>query len=207
MEKIKLYSRFERFWHWTQMALVILLTITGFEIHGNYTIFGFEAAVRLHNASAITFILLGIMTIFWLIVTGQYKNFVPTREKFNEQLKYYTSGIFRGEPHPTKKSFGNKLNPIQRITYLGLLIMIFPVQTLTGVLYMFYHYPQNPIDASGLWIAAVLHTFGAFIMVAFVIVHTYMITTGHRINTNLKAMITGYEEEPAEEHKTENQTA
>jgi len=207
MEKIKIFSRFERFWHWTQMATVILLTITGFEIHGNYTLFGFEASVRLHNAAAITFIILGIITIFWLIVTGQYKNFIPTTEKFKEQLQYYTSGIFKGAAHPTKKSFGNKLNPLQRVIYLGLLILIFPVQTITGLLYMYYHYPQNPIDANGLWFAVIAHTFGAFLMVAFVIVHVYMTTTGHRLSTNIKAMISGYEEEPAEEHKTDNQPA
>ncbi|MDY0102102.1 MAG: cytochrome b/b6 domain-containing protein [Lentimicrobium sp.] len=207
MEKIKIFSRFERFWHWTQMATVGLLTITGFEIHGSFTLLGFETSVRLHNAFAITFIILGVITIFWLIVTGQYKNFIPTSKKFKEQIRFYTRGIFKGEPHPTKKSYENKLNPIQRIVYLGLLILIFPVQTITGLLYMYYHYPQNPIDANGLWFAVIAHTFGAFLVVAFVIGHVYMTTTGHRLSSNIRGMITGYEEEPVEENKTEQQPA
>ena len=200
MQKVKIFSRFERFWHWTQMAIVIVLTLTGFEIHGNYTIFGFEAAVRLHNA-------FGIFTIFWLLVTGQYKNFIPTRRNFTKQIRYYTYGMFKGDPHPAKRTITNKMNPLQRFTYFGLLILIFPVQTITGLLYMYYHYPQNPIDAGGLWIAVITHTMGAFLMVAFLIVHVYMTTTGHRITTDIKAMISGYEDEPEEETETKNQTA
>jgi thiosulfate reductase cytochrome b subunit len=34
----------------------------------------------------------------------------------------------------------------------------------------------------------------AFMMMAFVIVHVYLITTGHTIGAHLKAMITGWEE-------------
>jgi len=207
MRKIKIFSRFERFWHWSQMAVVILLTLTGFEIHGNFAMFGFEKAVRLHNAAAITFIILGFITIFWLFVTGQYENFIPTRNKLKEQISFYTKGIFHNAPHPTTKSATNKLNPLQRIIYLGLLILIFPVQTITGLLYMYYHYPENPIDVNGLWLAVITHTLGALLVVAFVIVHVYMTSTGHRITTNVKAMITGFEEEPITKESTEKQPA
>jgi len=115
------------------------------------------------------------------------------------------SGFFKGEGHPIRKTLFNKLNPLQKIVYFGLLIFIFPVQILTGVAYMFYHYPQNPIDARGFEIAVYTHTFGAFVVVAFIIVHVYMTTTGQTIASNLRAMISGYE--PEEEHgeKTENQ--
>ena len=33
-ERIYLYARFERFWHWTQMALIMVLMFTGFGLHG-----------------------------------------------------------------------------------------------------------------------------------------------------------------------------
>jgi len=46
----------------------------------------------------------------------------------------------------------------------------------------------------------VLHTIGAFALVSFVIVHMYLITTGHTITSNLKAMVTGYEELDDEKH-------
>ncbi|MDA3943545.1 MAG: cytochrome b/b6 domain-containing protein [Bacteroidetes bacterium] len=202
MQKFKLYTRFERFWHWTQMALVMLLILTGFEIHGNFSLFGFENSVRLHNSSAWAFMGLAVVSILFMLFSHQYVNFIPTTKKLKEQIQYYTLGIFRKDPHPTKKSLYNKLNPLQRLIYAGLLILIFPVQIITGLVYMYYHYPQNPLDAAGLKSAAITHTIGAFMVVAFILVHMYMTTTGHSVSSNIKAMITGFEKEE-EEHKAE----
>ncbi len=203
-KKQYLYSKFERFWHWTQMLLVMLLTITGFEIHGNFEIMGFENSVRIHSAAAWSFMGLAVVSIFWMIVSKQYLNFIPTTTKLKEQLQYYTSGIFKGRPHPLHKTLYNKLNPLQRIVYAGLLILIFPVQIITGLAYMYYHYPENPIDADGLLLAVNAHTIGAFMVVAFIIVHVYMTTTGHSVSANVKAMISGYEKEPDTENSPED---
>ena len=51
---------------------------------------------------------------------------------------------------------------------------------------------------------AVLHTAGAFFLMAFVIAHVYLTTTGRTPTSNLEAMITGYEE--LEEDVTETET-
>jgi cytochrome b subunit of formate dehydrogenase len=63
---------------------------------------------------------------------------------------------------------------------------------------MFYRYPQAGIIKSAnmedLEVIAIIHTFGAFVLVAFVVVHLYLITTGHTVTSNLNAMITGWEE-------------
>lgn len=193
MKQRRIFTRFERFWHWTQMALVVLLTLTGFEIHGNYELFGYENSVRIHNSASWAFIGLGVISIFYMIVSRLYKNFIPTKNNLKEQVNYYLSGIFRNESHVSSKSLYNKLNPLQRIVYGGLLIIVFPVQIVTGLIYLYYHYPQNPVDAAGLKFAAITHTFGAFLLVAFVLVHIYMTTTGEKITTNIRSMITGYE--------------
>ena len=87
----------------------------------------------------------------------------------------------------------NKLNPLQRIVYLALIILAFPVQLITGFLYMYYHYSIQGAVLTGLGTIAILHTLGAFLLVVFVIVHLYLITTGATLTSNLKAMITGYE--------------
>jgi thiosulfate reductase cytochrome b subunit len=194
MQKVRIFTRFERFWHWTQMALVLLLTITGFEVHGNYELLGYETSVRLHNSAAWAFMGLGLVSIFYMLASRLYKNFIPTTHHLKEQVNYYTTGIFRNEKHSENKSMYNKLNPLQRLVYGGLLVVVFPVQIVTGVVYLFYQYPQNPVDAAGLKIAALTHTMGAFLMVAFVMVHIYMTTTGNKITTNIKSMITGFDE-------------
>jgi cytochrome b subunit of formate dehydrogenase len=50
--RIYIYKRYERFWHWSQAALVIFMLLTGFEIHGVYANFGFQRAVEFHTLSA-----------------------------------------------------------------------------------------------------------------------------------------------------------
>lgn len=204
-EKIELYSKFERFWHWTQSVLVILLGVTGFEIHDSFKLFGYETSVRLHSAAAWAFLILIALAGFWMFISKQYKNFIPTRKNFRAQVNYYLSGIFKGASHPTKKTKLDKLNPLQRLVYLGLIILVFPVQLISGFLYMYYHYPNRPFELAGLEAVAVIHVLGAFLLVVFLIVHLYLITTGHTPLTNLKAMITGFEKVEKDEELINNQ--
>ncbi len=195
-----LYSKFERFWHWTQMALVVLLTITGFEIHGDLILFGFEQAVLIHNSAAFFFMGLTALTLFWMFAGGNYKNYIPTTKKFKAQVNYYTKGIFRKEPPPfVDKTYENKFNPIQRLVYLALIILAFPAQIISGLLYMYFRYPGNPIDGEMLRIIAVGHTVIAFLVIAFVIIHLYMTTTGENVTTHVKEMITGVSQHSSNE--------
>ena len=72
------YRRFERFWHWTQAALILFLGVTGFEIHGSLSFFGFDQAVRYHSAAAMAFLVLIAFAIFWHFTTGEWRQYVPT---------------------------------------------------------------------------------------------------------------------------------
>jgi thiosulfate reductase cytochrome b subunit len=202
-EKVYIYKLYERFWHWTQAFLVFFLALTGFEIHGSYSFFGFENSVHLHNRAAWAFIILTIFTIFWHFTTGEWRQYLPTTKNLRAQAEYYVLGIFKNAPHPTRKTILSKLNPLQRIVYLSLKILVFPVMIASGLAYMFYRYPsQGEIKSLGiesLEKVAIAHTIGAYILIAFVIVHLYLITTGHTLTSNLKAMATGWEELETEE--------
>ncbi len=59
MRKVYIYKKFERFWHWTQAALIIFLAITGFEVHDSVHLFGFENAVMFHRVAS--YLLLGLI--------------------------------------------------------------------------------------------------------------------------------------------------
>ena len=116
-------------------------------------------------------------------------------------MEYYLTGIFRDAPHPTKKTTANKLNPLQKLVYLGLKVLVIPVMVVSGLLYMFYRYPRQHgafAGPGGLKFVAIVHTAGAFFVIAFAISHIYLTTTGQTPLSNLKAMLTGYEgdEEP-----------
>jgi len=194
MEKIYLYTRFERFWHWLQGLLIILLIITGFEIHSTFTLFGFERAFTIHNYAAWTWLILFIFIIFWMIITGEWRQYIPTMKKIFDVMMYYAFNIFKGYPHPVPKSKRKKHNPLQRITYLAIVSFLIPYQIITGFLY--YYYNELPKDCilGNIKVLAALHTIGAFAFILFLIIHVYMTTTGHTWTAHIKSMFTGWEE-------------
>lgn len=198
----KFYTGYNRFWHWTQMLLVILLTLTGWEVHGSFDLFGYKEAVVLHNSAAYGFVILTIFSIFWMILTGEVKQYIPTTKNMWPQIMYYLHGIFHKHPHPVEKTPDKKLNPLQRLVYFLILMVTIPLQIVTGLIYMYFHATKNTLGLERMDNIAILHTIGAFLFISFLIVHVYLITTGKSVGTNLKAMIVGYEKEEIEE--TEN---
>ncbi|MGQ1945899.1 cytochrome b/b6 domain-containing protein [Geofilum sp. OHC36d9] len=197
MKKVYIYKRFERFWHWSQAVLILFLALTGFEVHDSIHLLGYEKAVIYHQTAG--WMLLGLigLAIFWHVTTGEWKQYIPSFSKLSAQIRYYTYGMFKGEPHPTHKTARNKLNPLQAVTYLGFKLVMAPLLIVTGLMYMFH----RTIDANNmvlisdipLEIVAWLHTLGAYLILMFIIIHVYMTTTGTTPISNLKAMLTGYE--------------
>ncbi len=201
MKKVYLYKGYERFWHWTQAFLVFFLILTGFEIHGTYQLFGYENAVRWHDNAGWAFLILIVFTIFWQVTTGEWKQYVPTATNLKAQIRYYLTGIFNNAPHPTGKRLLSKLNPLQRLTYFALNILIIPVMLISGFLYLYFNYPLQGIELDSLEPIAYIHTIGAYVMITFIVIHLYLITTGRSVFSNLKAMVTGWEE--MDEHEAE----
>lgn len=198
MERIYIFTRFERFWHWTQALLIIAMLVTGFEIHGTYRLFGFEKAGQLHTFAAWALITLWVFAIFWHFTTGEWRQYLPSFKKIDLVIRHYAWGIFQGEPHPFKVTRARKHNPLQAFAYLGVKILINPLIWISGLAYLYY----NELEAAGMALnlgtIALLHTAGAFMMLCFLIAHVYLITTGHTVTAHLKAMITGWEEGEAE---------
>jgi cytochrome b subunit of formate dehydrogenase len=67
---IEVYKRFERLWHWSQMALILTLLFTGFAVHGVHSLLEFEMAVTVHTIAALVMIGIWTFAMFWLITTG-----------------------------------------------------------------------------------------------------------------------------------------
>ncbi len=204
-QRVYIYRSFERFWHWMQAIIIFFLAATGFEIHGSIKFFGYQNAVKYHNIAAYAFIILIVFAIFWHFSTGEWKQYLPTAKNLRAQLNFYLLGIFKNAPHPTKKTVLSKLNPLQKLVYLALKILVIPTMVISGLLYMFYRYPQKGVieglNINSIETIALFHTAGAFLLIAFVIVHLYLITTGSSTTSNLKAMITGYEELEKDDHE------
>ena len=205
-KQVNIYKAYERFWHWMQAILIFILALTGFEIHGSLKFFGFDNAVQYHNIAAYTLMVLILFTIFWHFTTGEWRQYIPTMQNIKKYFNYYLFGIFKNAPHPTHKTTLSKLNPLQKLVYFALKTIIFPSMILTGLLYMLYRYPQRhgiaAINIDSLSNIAILHTLGAYLLLSFIISHLYLITTGAKVTTNLKAMLTGYEELEEEQNNS-----
>ncbi|MDX2505207.1 MAG: cytochrome b/b6 domain-containing protein [Gammaproteobacteria bacterium] len=198
MSHVIMYKGFERFWHWSQAVLILILLFTGFNIHGTHQFFSFEQAVDIHVISAWLLMGLWVFVIFWHLTTGEWKQYLPSSaNKIIAMMKFYALDIFLGGGHPHHKTRKEKLNPMQRMAYLSLHLVISPIIWLSGLLYLFY--PYWDIIGIGSWSLgniALIHTAAAFALLTFLVVHLYLaLTTSEEPLGYLKAMISGYEKE------------
>jgi thiosulfate reductase cytochrome b subunit len=190
---VMVFNRFERFWHWAQVALILTLLFTGLAVHGLHRWVEFQSAVTVHTWAAIGLMILWIFAIFWHLTTGTWRHYVPTTEGLWRVARFYAYGVFRGEHHPYHKAFWRKHNPLQALSYLALKVLLFPLIWVTGLLYLGYNLWATPETSQWLTWVAVLHLVGAYAIGAFVIVHVYLLTVGHSFWAHLKPMLTGYD--------------
>jgi len=210
--EVVIYTRYERFWHWSQAALIFILAFTGMNIHGAWHAMPMGLAVIIHDSAAIALMTLWIFTAFWNFTTGNWKQFLPFLQVHPEDgrfvtgvkiflgrlwavIRFYAWGILKGEPHPYKKTLQRKQNPLQALAYLTFMVIIGPALWASGLAYLLYDLWNDFASAqSWLQIAVFIHTAAAFAMIAFIIVHVYMTTTGKTVFHYIKGMITGVEE-------------
>lgn len=192
--QVLIFSRFERFWHWTQVLLILTLMVTGFGVHGFHALIDFETAVTVHTLAALALALLWVFAIFWHLTTGTWRHYVPTADGLWQVARFYAWGIFRGERHPYRKAYWRKHNPLQALAYLALKLVLFPAIWVSGIAYLLYGFWQQAPNASA-WLTwvALFHTAVAFAIAAFVIAHIYLLTTGHSFVDHVRPMITGFD--------------
>ena len=119
------------------------------------------------------------------------------------QAKFYLHGIFKGNEHPFEKTYRKKLNPLQQISYFGLLNVLLPFQIITGALmWGVQQWPQIATMLGGLPFLAPLHTLIAWLLATFVVAHVYLTTTGATVGQDINAMVTGWENVPVHEGHT-----
>ncbi len=210
LKKVYMYTAYERFWHWLQVVAIVFLLLTGLVIHlpDKFGAFNFRYMVPIHNALATVLVANAFLSLFYHLVSGEIKQYVPRPRGFFDQAilqsKFYLQGIFKGEPHPFEKTPEKKLNPLQQATYFGLLNVLLPLQVITGILmWGAQTWPEITAALGGLQWLAPLHTLIAWLLASFIVGHVYLTTTGPTILTDIKAMITGWEDVEVHEHEEE----
>lgn len=191
---VRIYPRFERFWHWSQAALILVLFASGLRVMGLIAALPFGLAFMAHIVAAVALMVLWVFAIFWHLTTGTWRHYVPTTNGLWKVARFYAHGIFRGEAHPYRKAYWRKHNPLQALTYLALKLALFPAIWATGLLYLTYNlWASDAALAGWLPVVANLHILIGFAIAAFVIVHVYLLTAGGSFRDHVAPMITGFD--------------
>jgi len=201
VNRIYFHTRYERIWHWLQAASILALLMTGLAIHfpDFFGLIDFSAAVTIHNLAGFVLIGNAFLALFYHLVTGEIRQYVPNPQECFEraviQARYYTGGIFRGEPHPFPRTPEAKFSPLQKLAYLFLLNVLLPLQAVLGLLlWGSQRWPGAVEMFGGLPTLAVIHTAVAWLFAAFLLGHLYMITTGPTPMAYLRGMVSGWED-------------
>ncbi len=199
--RVYMYAVYERFWHWLQTFTIVLLLFTGLIIHRPdlFAVFSFRHVVLVHNVLAAVLVINAALALFYHLASGEIRQFLPRPYGFFDQAigqaKFYLRGIFRGARHPFEKTPARKLNPLQQITYFGILNVLLPLQIVTGALmWGAQQWPQAAARLGGLALLAPVHSLVAWLFGAFVVAHVYLTTTGHAPLAGIQAMINGWED-------------
>jgi len=206
-ERIYMYESYRRFWHWLQTASIVILLFTGLIIHRPdiFGVFSFRGVVTVHNVIAAILVINAVLSIFYHVTTERMREYIPHPYGFFDdaivQAKYYISGIFKNEGHPFEKRPDSRMNPIQKLTYFGILNVLLPLQIITGALmWGVQRWPQAANMLGGLPFLAPFHSLVAWTFGTFIVVHVYMTTTGATPLEAMHAMVTGYEDVEVHEH-------
>lgn len=200
MKKIFLYPLWLRIWHWLNAILFVVLILSGMSLHyagsGDF-LFSFEVAMISHNIAGIAVSFIYLFYFILNITSGNIKHYLPNLKNFItrsiKQARFYTFGIFLGEPHPYHASEKEKFNPMQQMAYFFVVFIGFPVIIVSGWLLMFPEVaPDEIFGMGGVWPMAMLHTVMGFFLTIFMFAHIYLATTGNTPSELFVSMFTGY---------------
>jgi thiosulfate reductase cytochrome b subunit len=199
VREVYTFGRYERLWHWTMAGAGLGLLATGFVLRGGAGA-GLAGTVAIHEVLAVVLVVNASLSLFWHVTTAAIRSFLPEPRgllgRILEHLEWQTRGIFRGHPHPGPPE-GQKLNPLQQLTYLALLNLLFPLQIATGVaIWAVGHWPSVAEAVGGLSVVAPVHALGSWLFLSFFTLHVYLVTTGPTVGEHLRAMVTGYQRVP-----------
>ena len=213
-ESSAIYPLWLRLWHWLNAAFFLVLIVSGLALHYSTpanTILPFQTARILHNFTGIALSSAYLVFLLGNVFTPNGKHYIPTRRELTEglwtQLKYYLVGIFRNDPHPYRHSDLQKFNPIQKLTYLGIMYVAAPIVIASGLLLLFPELaPRRIWNVSGVLPMAILHSAVGFLLSLFLVGHIYLASTGETIAANYEAMFLGHRSAEASQSSAHTDT-
>jgi Ni/Fe-hydrogenase b-type cytochrome subunit len=202
MKKIFLHPLTVRIWHWLNAIAFLVLIYTGLQLRYSEmpNITKFKTAVDVHNLFGFLLIADFLLWLGYYTVSGKLGLYIPLHpRKFLEgairQARYYGYGLFRGEKNPHHPTADDKFNPLQQSAYFMIMLVLMPIQIVTGLLLWDIKKFAGWISLlGGLRVIDIAHVAVFFFLTAFLFVHVYLTTLGRTPLEHIRAMFTGYEE-------------
>lgn len=199
-QKLYLYPLWLRIWHGINALGIVILIVTGISMQyssAKFVILDFQLSINLHNFAGVFIAISYLAFIIGNVATSNKKFYRIKPKGFQKRLmkqaRYYMSGMFKGETAPFPVSEKRKFNPLQKVSYVVVMYIIFPLLVFTGVALLF---PELIIEEvyqlSGVMLTAVFHGILGFFVFIFLLIHLYVASIGKSPRDNYKGIITGW---------------
>lgn len=204
-QRIYLLPLWLRLWHWTNALLIITLAVTGLSLHFSdpeLALVDFALAARIHDVAGVSLVATYVFFVIANIVSGNWWQYVPKQPgviaRCMTQARWYMFGIFRGDPHPFPVTREVNFNAMQALMYWAIMYLVMPVVVLSGLVFLFPQFaPDRVFGVDGLLPVAMVHYVSGAAIILFMIAHIYLGTTGDKVGSMFKMMITGWHEHGA----------
>ena len=203
MARIYVHPLPVRIWHWINALGFVAMIVTGLQIRyiGLFDLLSFRTAVVLHEWIGFVLIANFFVWLLFYLFSDKIRVYHPElspmrhfRASFRQAL-YYGYGIFKGEPNPHHVSVYQKFNSMQSMSYQVIMLMLVPIQFVTGLLLWDVKQFSDTIDVlGGVRVVDTTHVLITIFFAGFLPVHIYLATLGHTRMAHIMSMFTGYEE-------------
>lgn len=197
------YPVWVRLWHLMNAILCLTLVVTGFSMlysnPDNALVVGFKRAVSIHNVSGILLTVSYTVFLFGNLFTSNGRHYLITAKGIGKRLwqqaYYYVYGYFKGQKAPYPIDADRKFNPLQQVSYVGVMYLILPMLFITGWAMMFPEFILKKfLRFSGIFLTDQFHVILGFLVVIFLFVHLYVSTMGKSPVSNFRSIVTGWQE-------------
>lgn len=199
-KKLYLYPLWLRIWHGTNAIGILALIFSGISLHYSdqgALLLNFNTAITVHNIAGFIVTLSYFVFVLGNIITKNGKYYrvkvQGLQKRLTKQIRYYVSGMFKGEESPFPVSEKRKFNPLQKYSYIFVMYLFLPVLIITGIALF---YPEVIIEqvfrVSGVMLTAVVHGILGFLVFVFLLIHLYVASMGKPPGKNYKSIVTGW---------------
>lgn len=200
--KLYLYPLWLRIWHATNAILFLALVFTGLGMQYSPVddpFMDFATTITVHNIAGVMLLISYLFFVVVQLFSPNRKHYVIVfkglMQRLLKQSRYYAYGIFKGEQAPYPVTAESKFNPLQQMSYVGVMYFLLPVLFITGLALLFPEFIiQKFFGFNGTLLTALFHMLIGFLLTLFLLIHLYFASLSKKKMSNFKSMITGWHE-------------